>query len=107
MPRTPKKTGTIEVRVADELKAAFAEQCRRDHVTVSEAVRRSIEDRLARRPARPRERARVLAAGLIGAVLGLGAAAPSFAHVAPTDRAAFERLDRNHDGVLTFAEFRR
>lgn len=106
--RTPKKTGTIEVRIADELKVAFVDQCRRDKVTVSETVRHLIEERLApapiRQPARP-ARVRMLAAGLLGAALGLGVAAPSFAHAIATDRSTFERLDRNHDGVLTFGEF--
>jgi len=109
VPRTPKKTGSIEVRIADELKVVFAEDCRRDGVTVSETVRRLIEDRLApasiRQSARP-TRGRMLAAGLLGATLGLGAAAPSLAHATATDRSTFERLDSNHDGLLTLQEFR-
>jgi Ca2+-binding EF-hand superfamily protein len=39
-------------------------------------------------------------------VLGAGAAAPALAHAEQTSHAAFDRLDRNHDGMLSYDEFR-
>ena len=107
--RPPKKSETIEVRLSHEAKAAFMERCRRDQLTASEAIRLFIDDQLAPRP-KPRQRRtaawRVVAAGLAGALLGLGAAAPSFAWAAQNTRPAFDRLDHNHDGVVSYQEFR-
>ena len=107
-PKPAKKTGTVEIRVSDEMKAAFAERCRREEVTVSEAVRRLMEGQL-RAPTEhaPRGRGRMIAAGLLGVALGAGAAAPSFAQATAASRPTFDQLDRDHDGVLTPAEFRR
>jgi hypothetical protein len=110
MPSTPsKKSETIEIRLSHEAKSAFAERCRRERRTVSEAVRLFIDGELdaPRRMRRQRLPSwRIVGAGMIGAALGLGAAAPSFAHAAETSRAAFDRLDGNHDGVVSYAEFR-
>jgi hypothetical protein len=109
VPRPPKKNGTIEIRLSDEAKAAFMERCRQDERTASEAIRAFIDDRLALRP-RSRQRRlsywRIAAAGIIGILLGVGVAGPSLARSAQGTRAAFDRLDRNHDGVLTYREFR-
>ena len=104
-----KKSETIEIRLSHEAKIAFMERCRRDRRTVSEAIRLFIDEQLA--PPRGTGRRassswRIVAAGLIGAVLGVGAAAPSLAHGTVSTRAAFERLDRNHDGVVSYSEFR-
>jgi hypothetical protein len=107
--KAPKKNETIEIRLSHEAKTAFMDRCRRDRRTASEAIRLFIEAQLDRQPRIPRQRLpswRIMAAGLIGAALGLGAAAPSFAHATGTSRAAFERLDRNHDGVVSYEEFR-
>ncbi|MDB5691448.1 MAG: hypothetical protein JWO81_511 [Alphaproteobacteria bacterium] len=104
-----KKSETIEIRLSYEAKAAFMERCRREQRTASERIRLFIDEQLDARPAvRRRRRAswRIAAAGLIGAALGLGAAAPSFAHATENSRAAFDRLDRNHDGILSYQEFR-
>jgi hypothetical protein len=49
---------------------------------------------------------RTFAAIAAGMALGMGAAAPSLAHATQTSRAVFDQLDRNHDGVLTYREFR-
>ncbi len=107
-PKSAKKTGTVEIRLTDEMKAAFTERCRREDVTVSEAVRRLMERQLNGATDRVRRgRARLIAAGLLGVVIGAGAAAPSFAQSAATNRPSFEQLDRDHDGVLTPAEFAR
>jgi hypothetical protein len=107
--RPPKKSETIEIRLSHEAKAAFMERCRLEKRTASDAIRLFIDDRLHPRSAAGGRRLpswRIVAAGAIGLALGLGAAAPSFAHAMQTSRAAFDRLDRNHDGVLTYSEFR-
>ena len=107
--KPPKKSETIEVRLSHEAKTAFMERCRHEQLTASEAIRLFIDDKLAPR-AKPRRRRtagwRIVAAGIAGAVLGLGAAAPSFAWAAQNTRPAFDRLDHNHDGVLSYQEFR-
>jgi hypothetical protein len=105
--KPPKKSETIEIRLSYEAKAAFMAHCRRERRTASEALRLFIDGRLDPR-ADVRRRApswRIVLAGMIGAALGLGAAAPSFAHAAQNSKAAFDRLDRNHDGVLSYREF--
>ena len=109
--RPPKKSETIEIRLPYETKAAFAARCAKDGRTVSEAMRGFIELELAGRPAKAGRGLslngwQVLAAALIGLAVG-GVAAPSLAHPAANARAVFERLDRNHDGVLTYDEFSR
>lgn len=104
-----KKSETIEVRLPHATKTAFMARCRDDGRTVSEAVRAFMEREIdgSRRSARTRgwHALAALAAGLaLGAV-----AAPSLAQsqAEPGSRAAFQRLDRNHDGVVSFDEFRR
>ena len=107
--RPAKKSETIEIRLSHEAKTAFMARCRRERQTASDAIRLFIDGQADVRPAaRPRRLPswRIAAAGLVGAALGLGIAAPSFAHAAQSSRTAFERLDRNHDGVLSYEEFR-
>ena len=103
--KPPKKSETIEIRLSHEAKAAFMERCRQERRTASEAIRLLIDDQQSRR--RPRVAWwRIIAAGVAGAVLGLGVAAPSFAWAAQNTRPVFDQLDRNHDGVLNYQEFR-
>jgi hypothetical protein len=107
--RPSKKNETIEIRLSDEVKASFMAHCRQDGRTASEAIRLFIDAQIAPSADRPRRRIphwRIVAAGVVGAALGIGAAAPSLAQSAPNDRAAFHQLDRNHDGVLSCDEFR-
>jgi hypothetical protein len=107
--KAPKKNGTIEIRLSDEEKAAFMERCRQDERTASEAIRTFINEQLAPRPRTRHGRApywRIAAAGIVGIVLGIGVAGPSLARSAQNTRAQFDRLDRNHDGMLTYQEFR-
>lgn len=108
--KSPKKSETIEVRLPHAAKAAFMARCQRDGRTASEAVRSFVEAEINRGQC-PRRLIRLRAWQAVAAALGglaVGAvAAPSLAHPTMNSRAAFERLDRNHDGVLTFDEFRR
>jgi len=102
-----KKNDSIEIRLPDETKAAFREKCRREGRTVSDAVRSIIDSqletggRLRRKPLW-----RIAAAVAAGAVMGGGLAAPSIAASADNSRSAFQALDRDRDGALTYEEFR-
>src|SRR5262249_44569383 len=102
----PKKSETIEVRLSHEAKTAFAERCRREQRTASEAIRRFIDGEVAEPPKSRKSYWRVAVAAVIGAALGMGAAAASFARATEATRAAFDQLDRNHDGIVTYQEFR-
>lgn len=106
-----KKTETLEIRLPPETKAAFMARCGDLRRTASEAVRGFIEQDLALQSgARPATRRRglgwrIAAAALAGLAVG-AAAVPSLARPSAS-RTLFERLDVNHDGVLSFEEFRR
>lgn len=102
--RPPKKSETIEIRLSHEAKTAFVERCQRDQRTASEAIRLFIDGHISQRSSR-RPPWRLIAAALAGAAFGMGAAAPSFASATETTQAAFDHLDRDHDGVLTYREF--
>lgn len=108
-PRAPKKSETVEVRVPYDTKTAFAARCRRDGRTVSEAVRLFMEQEIGGRAERTGRRLRrwhAVAAAVGGLLLG-AVAAPSLAQTtASTSRAAFDRIDRNGDGVISYDEFR-
>jgi len=108
--KSPKKGETIEIRLPYAAKTAFMARCHGDGRTASEAVRNFIEAEI-NRGSRPRRLTRLRAWQALAAAFGglaVGAvAAPSLAHPTMNSRTAFERLDRNHDGVLTFDEFRR
>jgi Ribbon-helix-helix protein, copG family len=104
-----KKNDSIEIRLPDETKAAFREKCRREGRTASDAVRSFIDEQLdPQGTVRRRRRSlwRIGAALAAGAVLGGGLAAPSIAASADSSRSAFRALDRDHDGALTYDEFR-
>lgn len=104
-----KKNDSIEIRLPDATKAAFMENCRREGRTASDAVRSFIDEQLdPRGSVRRRRRSlwRIGAAVAAGAVLGGGLAAPSIAASADSSRSAFRALDRDHDGALTYDEFR-
>jgi hypothetical protein len=102
-----KKNDSIEIRLPDETKVAFREKCRREGRTVSDAVRSIIEEQLE--PGGSVRRTslwRIAAAVAAGAVMGGGLAAPSIAASADGSRSAFQALDRDRDGALTYEEFR-
>ena len=100
-----KKTGTIEVRLSDAAKAAFMDRCRDEGQTASEAIRGFIDARIAPPPRRAPSW-RMAVAGAIGILIGAGVAAPSLARAAHPTQAAFDQLDRNHDGLLSYEEYR-
>lgn len=108
-PASPKKSETLEVRLPHHTKTAFMARCRHEGQTASEAVRGFIEAELVARAGAPRRIKRLWhVATAAAAGLALGAvAAPSLARTASADPAAFARLDANHDGALSPAEFRR
>jgi hypothetical protein len=102
--RPPKKSETLEVRLPLETKVAFMARCRDAGTTASEVVRDLIE----REPLARTARLRGWQAGLLAAVgIAIGAvAAPSIAQALPGSRVAFDQMDANRDGVISFAEFR-
>jgi len=106
--RTPKKSETIEIRLSYDAKSAFVRRCHEDGVSASEAIRTMIDGRMADRDDRTvvrRAHRRTIAAIIAGMVLGAGVAVPALAHGNQTSHAAFDQLDRNHDGVLNYGEF--
>lgn len=106
--RMPKKNETIEVRLDDATKAAFMARCAQDGSSASDAIRSFIDARVSASSKAGRRRAsawRMATAAILGALLGVGATAPSLAHGVASPPPAFEQLDRNHDGVLTIEEY--
>lgn len=104
MAREPKKSETLEVRLSHQAKTAFMARCGARGQSASDAIRSFIEADLAPRRQPSNAWRGWAAAALIG--LGLGAvAAPSLAEGRNTSQAAFSRLDRDHDGALSYAEF--
>ena len=107
MSTTPrlKKSETLEVRLPYPTKLAFMARCRDEGRSASEAVRHFIDGHIDGRGAqRGRTSSRLIAGALIAAAVG-AIALPSLAR--PSLRADFDRLDANHDGVITAAEFAR
>jgi hypothetical protein len=109
--RTPKKSETIEIRLTHDMKQRFMTQCQDEGRAASEVLRdlidtRCVPSKQGQRPRRQRSSLRLLTAGLVGGLLGVGLSVPSLAHDGPVGRAAFDRLDANHDGTLSFQEYR-
>jgi hypothetical protein len=100
--RGPKKSETLEIRLPFAAKQAFMDRCRRRGRSASDVLRAFIDQELAQPRRRPARSLRWAAVGV--AALGLGAiAAPSLAR--PSLPAQFARLDADHDGRLSLAEF--
>jgi hypothetical protein len=106
--KPPKKSEMLEVRLPYETKIAFMARCRETRRTASETVRVFIDQELEGRAGklgRANLVWRVAAAAVAGLAVG-AVAAPSLARpLAP--HAAFERLDTNHDGALSYEEYSR
>ncbi|MBN9464546.1 hypothetical protein [Brevundimonas sp.] len=106
--RAPKKSETVEIRLSHPVKTAFMDRCRAEGRTASDAIRQFIEAELA---GGFRPRAKTLSgwrALVVAAVAGLAlgaVAAPSLAQSNAGGAERFDRLDRNHDGVLSRAEY--
>lgn len=104
-PRPPKKSETLEVRLPHAAKTAFMDRCRASGLTASEVVRTLIErDATAPRGRWTLSAGQALAAAIAGLAIG-AVAAPSIAQALPGSRVAFDQMDTNRDGVVTFAEF--
>jgi len=119
MTRPLKKSETIEIRLPYPTKLAFMARCKAEGRSVSEALRGFIDSELVGRTgsAQMRLAPRLLIGALIAAAMG-AIALPSLAHT--SQRASFDclargsagissadlaRLDTNHDGVVSYAEF--
>lgn len=105
--KPPKKSEMLEVRLPYETKVAFMARCRETRRTASEVVRVFIDQELQGR-GKPRRSGlvwRFVAAALAGLAVG-AVAAPSLARPIAA-HAAFDRLDANHDGALSYDEFSR
>lgn len=102
--RPPKKSETLEIRLPHAAKVAFMDRCRAAGLTASEVVRDLIE-REAPRSRRTMKRWQAALLAVAGLVIG-AAAAPSIAQALPGSRAAFDQIDANSDGLISFAEFR-
>lgn len=112
-----KKSETLEIRLPYPTKLAFMARCRDEGRSASEALRGFIDGQVepSRQPRRMPQR--LVAGALIAAAVG-AMALPSLAHtnqraafaclardgagVSPAD---FARLDTNHDGKISYAEF--
>lgn len=79
-------------------------KCRSEGVTASEVVRDFIETKGHALDDRAARVLQTLAVGTVGMVIG-AMAAPSIAQALPGSRAAFQQMDANNDGVVTYAEF--
>jgi hypothetical protein len=101
--RGPKKSETLEIRLPYAQKQAFMARCKREGRSASEALRGLIEQALEE-PRAPSLPLRWAAVGLAAVSLG-AVAAPSLAR--PSLPAQFARLDADHDGRLSLAEFER
>jgi hypothetical protein len=115
-----KKSETLEIRLPYPTKLAFMARCRDEGRSASEAVRRFIDGEVegAKTARAARRTDRLILGALAAAAMG-AVALPSLAHPglhAEFDRlthgadaltaADFQRLDANHDGKITYAEFR-
>ena len=98
----PKKSETLEVRLPHAAKQAFMARCQARGGTASEAVRAFIEADIGE-PAKPStRRLHWIAAAAVAVGFGV-MAAPSLAR--PSLPAEFARLDADHNGRLSPAEF--
>ena len=114
-----KKSETLEIRLPYPTKLAFMARCRDEGHSASEAVRRFIDGEVeGAKTARAARRADRLILGALAAAAMGAVALPSLAHT--SQRAGFDclakgaagisatdlaRLDTDHDGQVSYAEF--
>lgn len=105
-PRRLKKSESLEIRIPHPTKEAFMARCRADGRSASEALRTFIDQQLEAptKPRASRRGLRLLVGAAIAAAVG-AAALPSLARPSTT-AAPFDRIDANHDGVISRAEYR-
>lgn len=104
--KTPKKSESLEIRIPYPTKQAFMARCHAEGRSASEVLRDLIDRRLEARPAAQRSRRRWrLAAGALVVAGMAAAAAPTLAR--PSLQAEFQRLDANHDRMVTLDELSR
>ena len=102
MPRPPKKSETLEIRLPHPTKQAFMARCRDDGRSASEALRGFIDAHLDHpSPPAPAHRLTRWVAGAVMAAAAGAIALPSLAHPASD----FQRLDADRDGAVSVAEF--
>ena len=112
-PRRLKKSESLEIRIPYPTKQAFMARCQADGVSASEALRGFIDGQLAPATAPRRKAPRLVIGALIAAAVG-AIAAPTLAGPAVAaglardlvSKVAFERIDANRDGVISYAEYR-
>jgi hypothetical protein len=104
-PTRLKKSETLEIRLPYPTKLAFMARCRDEGRSASEALRGFIDGEIG--PARPARRSsRLLVGALIAAAVG-ATALPSLARPSHAlTLAEFARLDTDHDGKVSLAEFK-
>jgi hypothetical protein len=114
VPKSPKKSETIEVRIPHPTKSAFMEKARAEGRGASEIVREQIDLYLRDTPPAPTLRSRLpqhlRGLGLLFAGAASALALSLFASPAsalPDPKAAFAILDIDGDGLLSPAEFAR
>jgi hypothetical protein len=112
-PAKLKKSESLEIRLPYPTKQAFMARCQDDGRSASEAMRDFIDGYLqpTARTAKPEFRGwKLIAAGSAAALIAAAAAAPVVARTIWQPSAAeteFNKLDANHDGRLSLAEFER
>ncbi len=109
--RDAKKSETLEVRVAHEVKTALMQKARAEGRSASDVVRESIGSYLAASPKEARTMIQTLwkpaaAIGTASIAFIWAAIAPTPVHAKPDLRAVYQAIDRNGDGALTADEFR-
>ncbi len=112
--REEKKSESLEVRLSYSQKIAFMEACRKEGLTASEALRAGIEgfldehDRQSQRQFQMKDVVTLMKRNIKKTLATAGALAASSAMLLAMPSAAsgeaFERFDRNSDGVLTAGE---
>jgi hypothetical protein len=112
MKRPEKKSESLEIRLPFSQKQAFMEACRERGVTASDVLRQFIADDLAARSAeKPRERPWVMTLRSHRLKAAASAAASAMAaaifgsSVSFADNPAFDRFDKDDDGLVSYDEF--